>query len=254
MRTCGRSATAVVAALLAGVLPGLPLAAVAAESLDAQALIREVETKYRGETAWAVMRMRIRTAAWSRELVMESWSRGRDDFLVEIREPAKERGIRTLKLGDDIWNYLPRIDKLMKIPSSMMGDAWMGSHVTNDDLVQDSKIEELYEFAVAYADDATAAIIAAPKADAAVVWGRIFYVVDRVRQVPVEVRYDDEDGIPVRRMVFADVRRIGDRWIPMRMTVEPLDKPAEATEIIYESLRFGEPMSADRFSLRALRR
>lgn len=234
------------------VWPALP--ATAAETVDARALIREVETKYRGETAYAVMRMRIRTAAWSRELVMESWSRGRVDFLAEIREPAKERGIRTLKVGDEIWNYLPRIDKLMKIPSSMMGDAWMGSHVTNDDLVQDSKIEDLYEFTVAWADPATAAIEATPRPDAAVVWGRIFYIVDRARQVPIEVRYDDEDGIAVRRMVFEDVRRIGDRWIPMRMTVIPLDKPNEATEIIYETLRFGEPVAADRFSLRALRR
>ena len=247
LRAVGHVAAVVIAGLSA-------LPAVAAESVDARALIQEVETKYRGETAYAVMRMRIRTAAWSRELVMESWSRGRDDFLAEIREPAKERGIRTLKVGEEIWNYLPRIDKLMKIPSSMMGDAWMGSHVTNDDLVQDSKIEDLYEFSVAWADPATAAIEATPRPDAAVVWGRIFYVVDRQRQVPVEIRYDDEDGVAVRRMVFADVRRIGERWIPMQMTVIPLDKPNEATEIIYETLRFGEPVAADRFSLRALRR
>lgn len=246
-----RSSVAVVALAL---WAALPTVALAAEVVDARALVREVETKYRGETAYAVMRMRIRTAAWQRELVMESWSRGRDDFLAEIREPSKERGIRTLKVGDEIWNYLPRIDKLMKIPSSMMGDAWMGSHVTNDDLVQDSKIEDLYVFHVAWADPVTAAIEATPRPDAAVVWGRIFYVVDRVRQVPVEVRYDDEDGIAVRRIVFGDVRRIGDRWIPLRMTVLPLDKPDEATEIVYETLRFGEPIAADRFTLRALRR
>lgn len=251
MKTMARMAAA---AMIAGAIwvPGaLPAAT---ETIDPVALIREVETKYRGETAYALMRMRIRTAAWSRELLMESWSRGRDDFLVEIREPAKERGIRTLKVGEEIWNYLPRIDKLMKIPSSMMGDGWMGSHVTNDDLVQDSKIEDLYTFSVAFADAATAAIIAVPKPDVPVVWGRIHYVVDRARQVPVVVRYDDEDGVAVRRMTFEDVRKIGDRWIPMRMIVTPLDKPEESTSMQYEKLQFGLPLDADRFTLRALRR
>lgn len=239
--------------LVVGLWTAAPLPA-DSSTLDARALIHEIETKYRADTAHAVMRMRITTTDWTRELVMESWARGRDDVLVEIREPARERGIRTLKLGSEIWNYLPRIDRLMKVPASMMGEGWMGSHVTNDDLVQDAQVDTLYDFEVRYADAASAEIVATPRPEAAVVWGQIVYRVDRIREVPVEVRYDDEDGEPVRVMHFENVREVGGRWVPMRTVVTPLDKPGESTVMVYEQLRFNVPVPDQRFSLRGLRR
>ncbi|MBT4482436.1 MAG: outer membrane lipoprotein-sorting protein, partial [Candidatus Latescibacteria bacterium] len=117
-------------------------------TLDAQSLVREIETQYQGTTSHSIMRMKVVTDVWTRELVMESWSESRDRYIARIISPKKEEGTATLKIGDEMWNYLPKIDRLMKIPSSLMGDSWMGSHFTNDDLVKENKIDELYTFEI----------------------------------------------------------------------------------------------------------
>lgn len=239
-------------AMFAVILAATGLAA--SDGIDAEKLIEEVETQYRGESSHAVAEMRIRTRDWTRTLKMEMWARGRDEFQVEILEPAKERGVKTLKIGDEIWNYLPKIDRLMKIPSGMMGEGWMGSHLTNDDLVKGDKVEQLYSLEVAHRGPATAVVVATPEPDAAVVWGRIVYEVDLERRVPTMVRYFDEDGELVRTMTFSDVERVEGRWVPMTMTVSPVDEPDESTRIHYERLDLGAEIDGDRFSLRSLRR
>ncbi|MBN1294807.1 MAG: outer membrane lipoprotein-sorting protein [Candidatus Latescibacteria bacterium] len=225
-----------------------------AEDIDPQALIRQVETQYQGKTSYATMHMKIVTDAWSRELVMESWSEGRDKFLARILSPKKEEGTASLKIEDDMWNYLPKIDRLMKIPSSLMGDSWMGSHLTNDDLVKENKIDELYTFAVGKVEDSVATIICTPKSDAAIVWDKVEYQVDLTKIIPVNVYYYDEDGDLVRTMIFDKVENIDGRWIPLRMGVQPVDKPNEMTELVYENLKFDIKLPDDFFSLRSLRR
>jgi outer membrane lipoprotein-sorting protein len=225
-----------------------------AADLDPKELVRRVETQYNGERSHAIMTMSITTGDWSRELTMESWSEGRDKFLTVIRQPAKEQGTATLKIGDDIWNYLPRIDRLMKIPSSLMGDSWMGSHLTNDDLVKENKIDELYTFAIQSSKGDTASIVCTPRPDAAVVWDKILYRIDTAKLIPVEVLYYDESGDLVRTMSFDQVRQVTGRWIPFRMTVKPGDKPKERTMITYSDLSFDIKLPADLFTVNSLRR
>jgi len=220
---------------------------------DARELVRRVETQYQGKSSHAVSRMKVVTENWTRELTMESWSEGRDKFLVVIRSPKKERGNATLKVGDDIWNYLPKIDRLIKIPSSLMGDSWMGSHLTNDDLVKENKIDELYELEVADAKGDSVTVLGTPKPDAAVVWGKIEYIVDTGKMVPVRILYYDEDGELVRTISFDMVKRLKDRWIPMRIVVLPEDEPGEMTEFVYDELEFDVSLEKDLFSIRSLR-
>lgn len=244
LKTCGAVLTA---------LAVLHTTAAAAD-IDPKELVKRVETQYNGDSSHATMTMSITTADWSRELTMESWSEGRDKFLTVIREPAKEKGTATLKIGDDIWNYLPRIDRLMKIPSSLMGDSWMGSHLTNDDLVKENKIDELYTFEVVSSEGDTADIACTPLPDAAVVWDKIIYRIDTVKLIPVEVRYYDESGDLVRTMSFDQVKNVDGRWIPLRMTVQPQDKPNEKTVITYSDLSFDVKLSANLFTVNSLRR
>ena len=221
---------------------------------DPQELIRQIETQYQGETSRAIMHMKIITAAWSRELTMESWSEGRDKFLAVIREPQKEEGTATLKINDDMWNYLPKIDRLMKIPSSLMGDNWMGSHLTNDDLVKENKIDQLYTFETKAVQDSIATIICIPNPDAAVVWDRVLYTINVPKKIPVSIDYYDEDGELVRTMIFDQVQNISGRWIPLRMVVQPIDKPNEKTELLYENLEFNIMLPDNLFSITSLRR
>ncbi len=235
-----------------GLLLGIPAAAEA--RLDPQSLIRQTETQYMSKTSHAIFRMTVVTSAWTREMRMESWGEGRDKMLSKILSPKKDAGTATLKVGDDMWNYLPKIDRLMKIPSSLMGDRWMGSHLTNDDLVKENKIDELYTFAIAKETAREAMIVAKPKPGAAVVWGSITYRIDLSREIPLDVQYFDEDGELVRTITFDQVRTIGGRTLPTRMRYVPADEPGEYTEMVYETIEFDRPLPKDLFSVRSLRR
>ena len=222
--------------------------------MDVKELIRRVETQYLGETSYAVVKMKIITESWSREISMESWSEGRDKFIARILSPKKDQGFATLKVGDDIWNYMPKIDRLMKIPSSLMGDNWMGSHLTNDDLVKQNKIDELYELKLEKIEGNSATVLCTPKPDAAVVWGSITYTVDLEKTIPLVISYFDEDGELVRTIEFDNVKKISGRWVPMKMSVKPVETPDEITELLYDDLKFDIKLKEDLFSVSSLRR
>ena len=225
-----------------------------AGTIDAQALVRQVETQYQGETSHSIMRMKVITDAYTREMTLEGWSRGRDDFLARILAPKKDEGTATLKIGNEIWNYLPKIDRLMKIPSSLMGDSWMGSHLTNDDLVKENKMDELYTFETGKVENDVVAIICTPKPDAAIVWDKVMYRIDLTKKIPVDIQYFDEKGKLVRTMSFEQVEKKSGRWVPMRMVIKPVDKPNEMTELVYDSLEFNVKLDSNLFSLQSLRR
>ena len=226
----------------------------ATAGLDPVALIRRIETQYQGRSSHGKITMEIKTRHWQRTLMMEAWSEGRDRFLTRILEPRKERGTGTLKVADDIWNYFPRIDRLVKIPSSMMGDRWMGSHLTNDDLVKEGKVEELYVLTIERRSGPVVVIAGVPKPDAAVVWGKIRYEADLEKEVPVRVEYFDEENALVRTVVFSDLKELDGRWIPMKFTVCPVEEPDERTTMTYDDLKFDVAHEKDLFTIQRLRR
>ena len=231
--------------LLASSLPAL--------AADLRALIREIEDQHTGRSSHAVMTMQVRTEHWERNLSMEAWSLGRDRFLVRILDPPKERGVATLKVDQEVWNYLPKVDRTIKVPPSMMGGAWMGSHITNNDLVKAAKIDEDYDFELLAETDTHWRIDCLPKPEAAVVWGRIVYEVEKARRVPTVVDYYDEAGEKVRTMSFSDVRRLDDRHVPLRMAIQPLDTPDESTLLVYSELEFDRTIEPRTFTLDNLR-
>ncbi len=223
-------------------------------SADLQKLVRKVEEQYMGLSSKSRMAMSIRSEHWERSLVMDAWSLGRDHFLVRIVEPAKERDVATLKVDNEVWNYLPKVDRVIKVPPSMMGGAWMGSHITNDDLVKANKIDEDYTFALLEETKERYLIECVPKPDAVVVWGKIVYEILRPLEVPGTVSYYDEEMVKVRDMVFDEVRKIDGRTIPLRMTIRPVDEPQESTVIRYSDIDFDIRIDKSFFSLRNLKR
>ncbi|PLX98819.1 MAG: outer membrane lipoprotein-sorting protein [Desulfuromonas sp.] len=223
-------------------------------SADLKGLIRKVEEQYMGLSSRSRMEMNIRAKHWERSLTMDAWSLGRDHFLVRILEPSKERGVATLKVDKEVWNYLPKIDRVIKVPPSMMGGAWMGSHITNDDLVKANKIDEDYTFTLIEESTERYLIECIPKPDAVVVWGKIVYEILRPMEVPGTVSYFDEEMIKVRDMVFDEVRKIDGRIIPLRMTILPVDEPEEQTIIRYSDIDFNIGIKKSFFSLRNLKR
>lgn len=221
-------------------------------SEEARALVKRVETQYQGDTSHAMARMRVVTAKWTRAMTLEMWSKGRDRFLVRIVAPKKDEGVASLKIGEEMWNYLPNIDRLVKIPSSLMGDSWMGSHLTNDDLVKENQVDILYNLTMTRRGN-IADITGVPKPNAAVVWGKILYSIDTEKLIPLSTRYYDEENVLVRTISFENVQRVSGRLIPLRMIVKPEDKPKERTEMDYQKLEFNVSLPKDFFSIRTLR-
>jgi outer membrane lipoprotein-sorting protein len=225
----------------------------AAETFDLRQLIRTVEEQYQGKSSLAEVEMTVKTGHWERHLSMRSWSLGRERFLVRILAPAKEKGVATLKVEREVWNYLPKVDRVIRIPPSMMGGAWMGSHITNDDLVKANHIDEDYDFTLLAEDDDSWMIEGLPKPEAPVIWGKIIYRVKKEPLVPVEIDYYDEESLLVRKILFADVQTVSGRTIPLRMTVLPVEKPEEETVMQYRQVQFGVDLPESFFSLGQLK-
>jgi outer membrane lipoprotein-sorting protein len=241
---------------LALALLSLPTPAPAQES--ARDIIDRVDRIMRGESSHGVATMEVVTENWERSMTMEVWSLGTEYSLIRITAPNKEAGTATLKAGDDIWNYLPRVDRSIKIPASLMMGAWMGSHFTNDDLVKESRLIEDYDIEIEFEGERDGVevweFVLTPKPEAAVVWGRITYEVRKEDLMPTWARYYDEDGALVRTMTFSDYRVMGGRLVPAAMDMIPEDKPGERTSVLYSEIEFNIDIDESFFSLRALRR
>lgn len=247
-------ASASLAALLAIALAwGGPVHAMTAEEL-----VRHIDRLWQGETSQATMTMTVTTQRYEREMTLQAWSLGKDHSLVVIEAPVKDRGIATLKVENQIWNYLPKIDRVTRIPSSMMSGSWMGSHFTHDDLVRESYFEDDYRSEITFAGERDGRQIyeltAIPHPDAPVVWGRVEMEIEQETLAPVSARYFDEKGELVRTMHFEAIERIDERHVPMRLTLQPQDKPDESTVISYREIEFGVPLDTSFFSLQNLRR
>ncbi len=244
--------TLVRAILLAGIW--LLSAAPPAQATDLAELIRQVEIQYTGRSSFALVFMEVKTEHWQRHMEMEFWSYERDYFLSRITAPPKERGVSTLKARKDVWNYLPKVDRVIKVPASMMGGSWMGSHITNDDLVKASQVDQDFDFALLEETDRLYRIECMPKPDAAVVWGKIEYQIGKPENIPLRIDYFDEQMEKVREIVFDDVQKVEGRTIPLRMTVRPLDTPEESTVMHYRQISFDTPVEKSFFSLRNLKK
>ena len=236
--------------------PDLPPCPSAEQEPDIAALIRRVEYSQEGLSSIATIRMNIQTETWSRSLRMRIWSKGRDYALIRILEGGpREIGMMTLKREKQLWNYLPQAERVMRLPSGMMGDSWMGSDFTNDDLVGGTSMVDdfTYELVGTLTHDDREAwhIRLTPKASATMVWERIEIVVDRETCVPLVQRFYDDDGEVARTMTFSDIRTIGWRHFPGRISVKPEDTERE-TVIVYESIEFDVDIPDATFSLHRL--
>ena len=136
-------------------------------------LLEGTDDLTRGAQSTAKVQMYVKTDRYERTVVMQAWSKGTDRTLIRILEPARDAGVATLKVGDDLWNYLPKTDRTVRVPGAMMSGSWMGSHVSNDDLVRDSRLSEHYSYTVTSRPkdgEGSWTIELVPKADAPVVW------------------------------------------------------------------------------------
>lgn len=219
-------------------------------------VIAHLDELYRSESSHAMMTMTIVRARGERQLTMESWSRGDEEALIVIRAPAREAGTATLMTEEGLWNYAPRADRLIRIPTGLLAESWMGSHLTNDDLMQETSYDDDYDSALAWATldgERYLQVTMTPKPDAPVVYTKVVFVLTPEDWIPVAEEFFDGADL-IRTIRFEDVRTVSGKAIPMRMVVQPADEPDERTVVQYDELRFDIALDDDLFTRRGLRR
>ncbi|PLX42373.1 MAG: outer membrane lipoprotein-sorting protein [Deltaproteobacteria bacterium] len=238
-------------------LPAINPAAPPPEGIDPYQISRKLDELYRSSSSRGEMTMTVATKHYTRTVSMKMWSRGLDDTLAVITSPAKERGTATLKRDREMWNYLPKIDKTIRIPPSMMMASWMGSDFTNDDLMRETSWEKDYTISLAQdAPEGAVGLVYIPKPDAPVTWSKVVGYMELDTYLPTSIEYYDEKGRLVREMTFEEPIKMGGRTIPRRVVLTPLskDKLGNSTILLYEKMEFDVPIEDNLFSLSALRR
>jgi len=187
---------------------------------------------------------------------MKAWTQGMKKTLLRITSPKKEAGLATLRIDNEMWNYLPKANKVMKIPPSMMMGSWMGSDFTNDDLVKEFSLFTDYTYSVVHPPDEDTTMLyinSVPREDLPVVWGNIVIAVRKSDHIPVWQKYYDEKGNLMRIPTYSDIRNFGDRTIPSTMEMVPQNKEGNKTVIRYTAVKFNADVPDEMFSLRELR-
>ena len=233
-------------------------AAFAAQEPSGREIVERVENLLWARTLQGDFEMTISTPRWQRTLGLRVWMERPTRSFIRVVSPAKEAGVGSLRIASEMWNYLPNIERTIKIPPSMMMQPWMGSDFTNDDLVKESSAVEDYTQRVLRTEnvDGIAAYVveAIPKPEAAVVWGRIVYWVRKADFIPLKEEFYSERGELARIMTFSDVKPIGGRLIPSRWDMRPTAKPENRTTVTIKNAVYDKPVDPEIFTQRNLQK
>ncbi|WP_104402461.1 outer membrane lipoprotein-sorting protein [Vibrio penaeicida] len=238
---------------LAILLLALPLTSVSSEkTLNATEIIERSDQQMRGESSYTVSTMNIVRPDWTRSMSMKSWSKGQDLSLVLVTAPAKDKGSTSLKRYREMWNWIPGIERVIKIAPSMLGQSWMGSDFTNDDLINQSSIVVDYTHELVGEDTfdsvSTWKIEATAKPDAPVVWSKVTLWISQDTYLQRKVEFYDEFDELVNTLSTYEVKELGGRNIATRMEMIPADKPGQKTEMITHEAQFDFEIGDDFFS------
>lgn len=231
---------------------------VSAEEQRAREIMRKIDDLWRQKSSYARLSMQVKTRHYSRNLRLEAWSKGIEKTLVRIIQPLKEKGTASLKSDTHLYTYLPKTDRTIRLSAGMMSGSWMGSHFTNDDLVQDTRRERDYRIRISFEGKRDGKSLMeftlTPRPDAPVVWGKVITLVSLPDYLPVSEIFYDEDMKVARTLTFENIKMLGGRRMPSILRMVPADKPGEFTRLVYEQLKFNIDISDSFFSLTQLRR
>ena len=226
------------------------------ESRDAKDIVRDAINHWRGTSSQGAMTMTIHRPDWERSMSMESWTRGEKQSLIRVTAPRKDRGNGTLMDDNNMWSYSPKINRVIKVPSSMMSQSWMGSDFSNKDISRADDIVDQYDHNLLSESDsdglAAYEIESIPHEDAAVVWGKEVLVV-REDNVLIEHSFYDQDNELVKTLRTLEIGEMGGRTVAVQQRMEKVDTSDEWTEIIIDSVEFDIELSDNVFTLSNLR-
>lgn len=239
-------------------LLGLLLFSFLTYSQTPEEIIQKAEDAIKGKTAHGTARMTVVTPEFTRTMVMESWWVGNEKALIVIKAPRKEAGNKTLKIKNEMWNYLKNTETTIKIPPSMMLQAWNGSDFTNDDLVRESNLARDY-FQKIIGEEEIDGVLCwklelIPKPEAPVVWGKLLYWVRKTDYLPARVDYYDEKGQLIRYLIFSDFRVMNGRKIPTTWTMYNNIEKGRYTQFQILDMEYDVKINNRIFSFRELER
>ena len=233
-----------------------PLATSADEPPEAAQIVRDAVDHWRGLSSESVMTMVIHRPDWERSMTMRAWTKGDEQSLVRVIEPRKDRGNDTLTDDNNMWSYSPKVNRVIKVPSSMMGQSWMGSDFSNNDVTRADEIIDEYDHSllgVEEVDDMTVyEIESIPHEDAAVVWGREVLRI-RADHVVISHSFYDQDGELIKRLESLEIGDMGGRVVALRQRMGKIETPDEWTELRLESVAYDVDLSDSLFTLSNLR-
>jgi len=224
--------------------------------LDLEAVVKYFEDLYRSDSSISEARLTITKPRRTRTLQMKIWTQGEEKALVVIQAPPREKGTATLKVDKNLWNYLPRIKRTIRIPPSMMLASWMGSDFTNDDLVRESSYSKDYTYElVGPSTDPNGWLVRFDaKPDVVGLWNRFELIVSPDGRIPIQGRYYDRKDRLARTMHWSHVREFDGKRIPAHMSLIPMDKEGHKTEMTYLDIDFDVKVPEATFSLSSLER
>lgn len=239
-------------ALCLVVMVGSGTALAQASGPDAGEIIERMEATMRGASSQAEMTMIIERPRYTREVSLKLWSLGNDYSLTLITAPARDQGTVFLKRENEVWNYVPNIDRTIKMPPSMMSQSWMGSDFTTDDLVRESSMVDDYAHQVVREEEYEGrdawVLELIPHPDTPVVWGRVLVWVDQTEYMQLRIEQYDQNDALANTLAFSEVRALENRSLPTRMVMSPADKPDQRTIMIYDEIEFDIDISPSFFT------
>lgn len=243
------------ATALIGIL--LLVAMRSSQDLSAKDIVKKADDNMRGNTSQADISIKIIRPTWEREMNMKAWTKGDDYTMILINSPAKEKGTVFLKRVKEVWNWIPSIERNIKLPPSMMSQSWMGTDFTNDDLVKEASSITDYDHRLlgkeTISDKDCYKIEMIPKPSAAIVWEKVIVWIDSEDFLQLKAEFYDEDGELVNIMNSGEVKEMGGRKITSKIEMLPVDKQGNSTLILYHDIIFDEPISDDFFTTRSMK-
>ncbi len=256
LRFAVTSAKPMAAAVLLLLLCGALSPAGAADTPDPRDLIRAAMEHWRGVTSYSEMTMTVHRPDWERSFSMQAWTEGDKLSLVRVTAPPRDAGNGTLVKNRDMWTFSPKINRILKLPSSMMSQGWMGSDFSNKDISKSTDIIDQYDHRLLsterHGDHLQYTIESIPHEEAAVVWGKEIVVI-RDDFVLLRQEFWDQDGVLVKAMTSTEIRTMDGRPVASRMRMEKVEEPGEWTEIDVDAVDFDVDMAPGTFTLSNLR-
>ncbi|MFT4523238.1 MAG: outer membrane lipoprotein-sorting protein [Bacteroidia bacterium] len=221
-------------------------------------IIKKAQDRLNGETTQATIKISIIRPKWSRTMGIKSWSKGTKYAMTLITDPDRDKGTVFLKRDREAWNWVPAVERVIKLPPSMMSQSWMGTDLTNDDLVKESSIEDDYTHIYNGKETVNGRecykLTSIPTESAAVVWGKVVSWIDTKDYIQMKTEFFDEDEELVNTFNATAIKVLGGKTLASKLEIIPADKPGQKTIMEYISLVFDQPISDDFFTVQNMKK